>query len=139
LGSVPNVPYASPTTSAVPEAISPILQRCDAFMMVRHGSVVLAPTLEDGVMKTEIIEHTAKITLAAKIAGGAAPLPSTEVSNLLRLASEARATQQDRERPRGVALDALVPSPGSASRADLEDATAVEAIARAVIARLRSE
>jgi hypothetical protein len=90
-------------------------------------------------MKTEIIEHTAKITLAAKIAGGATPLPSTEVSKLLRLASEARATQQDRERPRGVALDAVVPSPGSASRAGLEDTTAVEAIARAVIARLRAE
>jgi hypothetical protein len=37
-------------------------------------------------MKTEIIEHTAKITLAARVAGSATPLPAAEVQKLLGLA-----------------------------------------------------
>ena len=90
IGAVPNVPYSSPTTDAVPESIRPILARCDAFMLSRHGSVVLCATPKEGVMKTEVIEHTAKITLAARIAGGAAPLPDAEITKLLRLAEASR-------------------------------------------------
>lgn len=97
IGAVPNVPYSSPTTDAVPESIRPILARCDAFMLSRHGSVVLCATPKEGVMKTEVIEHTAKITLAAKVAGGATPLPDGEVAHLLGLASAARTPPGDRE------------------------------------------
>jgi L-fuculose-phosphate aldolase len=97
VGAVPNVPYSSPTTDAVPESIRPILARCDAFMLARHGSVVLCATPKEGVMKTEVIEHTAKITLAAKVAGGATPLPDGEVAHLLGLASAARANPGERE------------------------------------------
>jgi L-fuculose-phosphate aldolase len=115
LGAVPNVPYCSPTTDAVPEAIAPVLARCDAFMLARHGSVVLCQTPDEGVQKTEVLEHTAKITLAARIAGGASPLPEAEVSKLLRLAA-----------PHGT----------SAAGASGDDAL-VEAIARAVLQRLK--
>lgn len=86
LGAVPTVPYSSPTTSDVPEAIAPVLARCDAFILARHGSVVLCGDPREGVMKTEIIEHTAKITLAARVAGSATPLPAAEVQKLLGLA-----------------------------------------------------
>ncbi|MBL8682347.1 MAG: class II aldolase/adducin family protein [Myxococcales bacterium] len=136
LGAVPNVPYSSPTTSDVPEAIAPILRRCDAFMMTRHGSVVLSDSLKDGVMKTEIIEHTAKITLAAKIAGNASPLPSGEVQKLLKLANEARMEAVSPARP---ASDTIVPSPGAAPRAASSSSSdeVVAAIAKQVIERLR--
>jgi L-fuculose-phosphate aldolase len=136
LGAVPNVPYSSPTTSDVPEAIAPILRRCDAFMMARHGSVVLSDSLKDGVMKTEIIEHTAKITLAAKIAGSASPLPAGEVQKLLKLANEAR--MEAVSPARAAASDTIVPSPGAASRARSSDDDVVAAIAKQVIDRLRS-
>lgn len=134
LGAVPNVPYSSPTTSDVPEAIAPILRRCDAFMMSRHGSVVLSDSLKDGVMKTEIIEHTAKITLAAKIAGNASPLPSSEVQKLLRLAQRDQVGSMG-ERP---ASETVVSSPGSAKRSSSSsDAELVETIAKQVIAALK--
>jgi L-fuculose-phosphate aldolase len=137
IGSVPNVPYSSPTTSDVPEAIAPILRRCDAFMMTRHGSVVLSDSLRDGVMKTEIIEHTAKITLAARSAGGASPLPPEEVRKLLDLAQAARMGPVTRERSTG-REDTVVPSPGSAPRAPRgSESAAVEEIARRVLDRLR--
>lgn len=115
IGRVPTVPYSSPTTSDVPEAIAPIVARADAFIMARHGSVVLCATPEEGTMKTEIIEHTAKITLAARLAGSATPLPRAEVVKLLGLAERARA-----------ANDPSAPDPSEVDR-----------IAKAVIARLR--
>lgn len=89
IGPVPTVPYSSPTTSDVPEAIAPVVGSCDAFILARHGSVVLCANPREGVMKTEIIEHTAKITLAAKVAGSATPLPASEVQKLLGLAGRA--------------------------------------------------
>lgn len=112
IGPVPNVPYSSPTTSAVPDAIRAVLARADAFMLSRHGSVVLCATPREGALKTETIEHTAKITLAARVAGGASPLPDEEIAKLLGLAGAAR---------QGAAPDDAV----------------VEAVTRAVLARLK--
>lgn len=135
LGAVPNVPYSSPTTSEVPEAIAPVLRRCDAFMMSRHGSVVLSDSLKDGVMKTEIIEHTAKITLAAKIAGNATPLPVSEVQKLLKLAQRDQVGSMTVRPER----ETIVPSPGSAMRTSASSEQAlIETIAKQVIAALKT-
>ncbi len=113
IGEVPNVPYSSPTTRDVPDAIRAVLSRCDAFMLARHGSVVLCEDPRRGVIMTETIEHTAKITLAARAAGGASPLPEAEVSKLLGLARAMRG---------GPAND---------------EAAVIEAVTRAVLARLK--
>ncbi len=113
IGEVPNVPYSSPTTRDVPEAIRAVLSRCDAFMLARHGSVCLGPDPRRGVIMTETIEHTARITLAAKSAGGGSPLPPAEVSKLLGLAQAARGGVTGRE------------------------AEVVEAVTRAVLAKLK--
>jgi L-fuculose-phosphate aldolase len=110
LGVVPNVPYSSPTTDAVPAAIREVVARSDAFMLSRHGSVCLAATPSEGVIMTETIEHTAKITLAARVAGGATPLPDGEIAKLLGLAATSRS----------------VPDPA-----------VVDAVTRAVLKRLR--
>ena len=87
MGRVPTVPYASPTTDDVPEAVASVVaDGCEAFMLARHGSVVLCDDPMTGVLRTEIIEHTAKITVAARSAGGARPLPEDEIRRLLVLA-----------------------------------------------------
>jgi L-fuculose-phosphate aldolase len=139
LGLVPNVPYSSPTTDEVPEAIRPVLARTNSFMMARHGSVVLCDNPRDGVMKTEIIEHTAKITLAARVAGSASPLPAAEVDKLLDLANAARMSAGAESSAGGRAVDGrIVPTPGAAQRttAESDDEAVVDAITRAVLARL---
>ena len=87
MGRVPTVAYASPTTSDVPEAVAAVVAAgCEAFMLARHGSVVLCDDPMTGVLRTEIIEHTAKITIAARSAGAAVPLPEDEILRLLALA-----------------------------------------------------
>lgn len=126
LGVVPNVPYSSPTTVEVPEAIRPVLSKADAFIMARHGSVVLCASPREGVIKTEVIEHTAKITLAARVAGSAVPLPPAEVEKLLGLASVMR-RESDVRRSGGRA---------GCRPGDVTEDEMVEAITRAVLARL---
>ena len=130
IGAVPNVPYSSPTTDEVPEAIRPLLATTDAFIMARHGSVILCANPREGVIKTEIIEHTAKIHLAARIAGSATPLPAEEVTKLLNLANAARSAPAEDHR--------MVASPGASERmqSGTDESQLVDAITRAVLSRM---
>jgi L-fuculose-phosphate aldolase len=137
IGAVPNVPYSSPTTDEVPEAIRPLIQNTDAFIMARHGSVVLCENPREGVIKTEIIEHTAKIHLAARIAGSATPLPPEEVAKLLDLAKAARMASATEPAHTHESVDRRVlATPGAMERPSADEAQLVESIARAVLARL---
>lgn len=82
LGGIPTVPYASPTTSAVADAVLPYLERHDAFLLERHGPVCLGATLEEAHARLEIVEHTARITALALMLGGAPPIPADEAAKL---------------------------------------------------------
>lgn len=134
LGAVPNVPYSSPTTAEVPEAIRPVLQHASAFLMARHGSVILCDTVREGVLKTEILEHTAKITLAARVAGSASPLPPGEVRKLLDLAAAAREGDAAGARAHQEKLRREV---HTAPAAPSDEGALVDAITRAVLAKLK--
>lgn len=118
LGRVPTVPYSSPTTADVPAAIAPVISHTNAFILARHGSVILCSTPDEGVTLTEVIEHTAKITLAAHLAGSATPLPLTEINKLLALSSS-RFTHTSNS--------STAPDPAD-----------VETLTRAVLSRLRT-
>jgi L-fuculose-phosphate aldolase len=85
LGRVPTVPYASPTTSGVADAVLPYARTCDAFLLERHGPVALGASLDEALLRLEVVEHTAKIWLLARLAGGAAPLDDAEVARLRAL------------------------------------------------------
>jgi L-fuculose-phosphate aldolase len=84
-GSIPTVPYASPTTGDVPAAVLAHAAGRDAFLLARHGPVTLGRTLEEAMMRLYVVEHTARITLLALAAGGAAPLPKDELAKLRAL------------------------------------------------------
>lgn len=92
LGSIPTVPYASPTTADVPEAVASYLRHANAFVLERHGPVALGETVAQAYERLEIIEHTAKITIAALIAGGAHPLGDAEAAKLRAMAAAAGLT-----------------------------------------------
>lgn len=94
LGGVPTVPYASPTTSDVPQAVLAYAGSHDAFILERHGTVALATDLDTAFMHIEVVEHTAKITVAALSAGGARPLDEKERNKLARMGADARAEAQ---------------------------------------------
>lgn len=89
LGAIPTVPYASPTTGDVPDAVRPYLARYNAFVLEAHGPVALGETLEQACARLEVIEHTAHITVNALAAGGARPISEPEARRLRTMAEEA--------------------------------------------------
>ena len=84
LGAIPTVPYVTPGTRDVGEAIRPLIRQFDALLLARHGSVTVGVTLQEAYSKLEMLEHSAQILFRARLLGGGTPLPETEVTRLLR-------------------------------------------------------
>lgn len=85
LGTIPTVPYATTGTRELADAIRPHVRERDAILMDTHGVVALGSSLLDAFCKLETVEHTAKITLAARALGGAKELPAAEAAHLRSL------------------------------------------------------
>ena len=83
LGQIPLVQYATPGTAELSEAIEPFVPHYDALLLANHGAVTCGPDLLTAFFRMETIEHSAKITLAAEMAGGPRLLSSREVAKLM--------------------------------------------------------
>lgn len=69
VGEVPVVPYATPGTEAMPDAIAPFLPNYDAFLLANHGATTLGCTLAEAHQRMESLEHSANILLTARLLG----------------------------------------------------------------------
>jgi L-fuculose-phosphate aldolase len=131
LGAVPTAPYATPSTDEVTAALRPLIAAANAVIMDRHGALTLGRTLEEAYNRMETLEHTAKITHAARVLGPVHPLPEADIEKLRAVArafglpEPAAGCDQCNACPHGRA-----PQPGAA---DDEG----RAIADAIAARLR--
>ena len=85
LGTIPTVPYTTPTTRATAEAVRPIIRRRDAIVLEHHGSVTVGATILQAFRKLEKVEHTAKILFVAHQLGSVRALAPEEVERLLRM------------------------------------------------------
>ena len=65
LGGVPLAPYRTPGTPALAEAMRPFILDHDAILMANHGVVTYGPDLSCAYLNMEIVEHFARIMLAA--------------------------------------------------------------------------
>ncbi len=83
MGTIPTAPYATPSTYDLPESLRAFLSKGDAVIMARHGVVTVGSDLWDAFKKMEMVEHTAKITHAARTLGPVTPLPPPDVQALL--------------------------------------------------------
>jgi len=79
---VPMVPYFRPGSPELTEAIGSALQRADVLLLERHGVLAVGGSFEQAYLRLELVEHLAKIGLAAHQLGGARPLPAAEVEAL---------------------------------------------------------
>ena len=75
LGSVATVPYATPGTEELPDAIEPLLEDHKTFLLSHHGAVTLGKDLLDAYDRMETLERVARIYLTARLLGGAKPMP----------------------------------------------------------------
>jgi L-fuculose-phosphate aldolase len=83
LGQIPLVQYATPGTPELSAAIEPFVPHYDALLLANHGAVTCGPDLLTAFFRMETIEHSAKITLAAEMAGEPVLLSSREVAKLM--------------------------------------------------------
>ncbi len=83
LGSVPVAPYAVPGSQEVPESIAPYLKNHDAILLRAHGAITVGCDLRTAYYRMETLEHFAKISIYARILGGAKDLSLDEINVLL--------------------------------------------------------
>lgn len=83
LGQIPLVKYGTPGTPELSAALEPSVPHYDALLLANHGAVTCGPDLLTAFFRMETIEHFAKITLAAELAGNPTLLSSREVAKLM--------------------------------------------------------
>lgn len=82
MGAVPLVPYATPGTDALADALEPYLARHDAVLLANHGATTLGRTLTEAHHRMESLEHAARILLAARAVGRVQELGAADVEAL---------------------------------------------------------
>lgn len=82
LGGVPLCPYALPGSPEVPEALKQHLGQYDAFLLANHGAITIGPDLWTAYHRMEVLEHSARVLLTAKLLGSARGLPEHRVQEL---------------------------------------------------------
>lgn len=88
LGTIPTTEYTTPTTQATADMVGRAIQRRDALILDRHGTVTVGATATEAFHKLDKVEHTAKITLTARQLGRVRHLPPQEVQRLLGMRKE---------------------------------------------------
>ena len=82
MGTVPLVPYATPGTEDLPDAMEPFLAAHDAFLLANHGATTVGATLVAAHQRMESLEHAARILLAARSVGRVNELTASDANRL---------------------------------------------------------
>jgi L-fuculose-phosphate aldolase len=90
MGRVPLIPYQTPGTDAVADALEPFLMAHDAFLLANHGATTLGPSLSVAHQRMESLEHAARIVLAARTLGRVRELTPEHTRQLDRAREDAR-------------------------------------------------
>ncbi len=83
LGVIPTTAYSTPGTPEGPGVMGHLIERHDALVLQRHGSVTVGRDLMDAYLKTEKVEHAAEVTFLVAQLGGGGPLPPGEAAKLI--------------------------------------------------------
>ena len=84
-GEIPTVPYTTPTTAEVPEALGPYIARHDAVVMAWHGAVCVGADVWAAYHKLEKLEHLCEVAMYARQLGAARELSAEQLAALARL------------------------------------------------------
>jgi L-fuculose-phosphate aldolase len=83
LGKIPLVRYATPGTPDLGAVLETYAPHYDALLLANHGAVTCGPDLRTAFFRMETLEHFAKISLTAKLAGEPQLLSTREVAKLM--------------------------------------------------------
>lgn len=94
VGGVPLVPYATPGTPDLADALEPFLAAHDAYLLANHGATAVGPTLTVAHQRMESLEHAARIVLTARLLGRVNTLRADQVKVLTAARDAARMVSQ---------------------------------------------
>ena len=79
---VPLVPFSPPKSKDLDRALQEALMRADVVLLGSHGVLAVGGSCEQALLRMELVEHLARITLAATQLGGPQPLDRSVVEKL---------------------------------------------------------
>ncbi|MFO7535747.1 MAG: class II aldolase/adducin family protein [Kiritimatiellia bacterium] len=85
LGRVGTVPYITPTTQDLADAIGKVSETADTIFMVNHGIIGLGVTMKQAYYRCVVVEDAAKSQMAATICGKPIFLTDAQVRDLMAL------------------------------------------------------
>jgi L-fuculose-phosphate aldolase len=85
---IPRLPYAQPGDAAR-AALAPWCDLVDAVILGNHGVIAWGADPEQAMLRLELVEHLAKIAVAAAPLGGIEPLPEAAIAPLLAARAKA--------------------------------------------------
>jgi L-fuculose-phosphate aldolase len=85
---IPKLPYAQPGDAAK-QALAPWCELVDAVLLGNHGVIAWGADPEQALLRLELVEHLAKIAVAAAPLGGVQPLPESALAPLLAARAKA--------------------------------------------------
>ena len=85
LGSIPVTPYGTPSTQEVPDPIPPYLPEHDAMLLQNHGALTVGADVITAYYRMETLELFAKISLNARLLGGAQELSKENIDRLISM------------------------------------------------------
>ena len=92
IGSVPVTPYSTPSTNEVPEAIKPYLQEHDVMLLQNHGALAVGADIITAYYRMETLELFAKISLNARLLGGAKEISRENIDRLCSMRAQYKVT-----------------------------------------------
>ena len=107
----PLVPYAKPGSPAAEDGLASVLVDADAALLANHGVISVGADVEQAYLRMELVEHLAKIQLAARQIGRVNTLSDADVASLL----EKRTAAGLGPVARGVKKEAPAPAPAPAA------------------------
>ena len=85
---IPKIDYAQPGEAAK-AALAPWCELVDAVLLGNHGVIAWGADPEQAFLRLELVEHLAKIAIAAQALGGVQPLPDSAIGPLLAARAKA--------------------------------------------------
>lgn len=79
---VPLAPYATPSTTQVPDSIAPFIRTHHGCLLEHHGALTWGPDLMTAYLAMERLEYTAQMTMTLRAIGGERHLSPERVAQI---------------------------------------------------------
>jgi len=80
--NIPTVSFDKPKDPRLDRALGEALQSSDVVILENHGVLTVGGSSEQAFLRMELVEHLARITIQAKVLGGARPLERSVIEAL---------------------------------------------------------